>query len=257
MSQDRALIGFTGFVGSNLARKSDFDAFYNSSNIQEMRGKSFAQVVCAGTAAAKWIANRDPEADWLGVQSLLDVLATVTADRMVLISTIDVYPVTGGADEAFDCASSANHPYGTHRLAVERFCRERFASHLIVRLPALFGPGLKKNVIFDLLNGNALDAVNADSRFQYYDVRDLWDDALRAEADGLDLVNLFTEPIGIREIMDAFFPGVSVGGSGPAQAYDLHTLHAGLRGRTGPYLYGRDEILAKLGDYIAAERGAR
>lgn len=254
MSQDRALIGFTGFVGSNLAEQTTFDALYNSANIQEMRGRSYSLVVCAGVSGVKWKGNQDPEGDWRGIQTLLDVLGAISTDKLVLISTIDVYPVSGGVDESFDCASQENHPYGTHRLAVEDFCRENFPSHVILRLPALFGPGLKKNVIFDLLNEHALEAINPDSAFQYYDVRDLWNDFLRVDAAGLSLVNLFTEPIRVSEIMEKFFPDTVVGGQAPAHAYSLRTQFASLRNRSGPYLYGREEILAKLGAYVAHEQ---
>jgi nucleoside-diphosphate-sugar epimerase len=254
MAQHRALIGFTGFVGSNLADRATFDALYNSSNIQEMRGRSHSLVVCAGVSAVKWEANRDPEADWRSIGVLLNVLGTISTHRLVLISTIDVYPVQAGADESFDCASGENHPYGTHRLSVERFCLETFPSVLILRLPALFGPGLKKNVIFDLLNRNALEAINPSSSFQYYDVRDLWDDYVRVEAAGLGLVNLFTEPIRTGDILEALFPGTTVGAEAPRQEYDLHTRHASLRGRTGPYLYGRAEIMTKLGAFVEDER---
>jgi hypothetical protein len=34
-----ALIGYTGFIGSNLARQFDFDDFYNSKNIDDIAGK--------------------------------------------------------------------------------------------------------------------------------------------------------------------------------------------------------------------------
>ena len=36
----RALIGHTGFVGSNLARQGAFDALYNSSNIESIAGST-------------------------------------------------------------------------------------------------------------------------------------------------------------------------------------------------------------------------
>jgi hypothetical protein len=257
MPRERALVGFTGFVGSNLAEQAAFDSLYNSSNIHEMRGRSYSLVVCAGVSALKWKANQDPQADWRGIQALLDVMATVSADRMVLVSTIDVYPVRAGVDESYDCASLDNHAYGAHRLAVETFFRERFPSALIVRLPALFGPGLKKNAIFDLLNGHGLDAVNPGSSFQFYDLLDLWSDVGKAEAAGLSLINLFTEPIRMRTILDEFFPNAVVGAGSPRQDYDLETLHSGLRGRSGPYLYGREEIMEKLASFIARQRGGR
>ena len=49
-----AIIGNTGFVGSNLIRQRHFDAFYNSKNIET---KSFDLVICAGVPAVKWLAN--------------------------------------------------------------------------------------------------------------------------------------------------------------------------------------------------------
>ena len=46
-----ALIGHTGFVGSNLTNKHTFPALFNSTNIEEMRGGTFDSVVCAGVQA--------------------------------------------------------------------------------------------------------------------------------------------------------------------------------------------------------------
>jgi hypothetical protein len=49
-----ALIGHTGFVGSNLADQCNYSDCFNSKNISEMRGRSFDLVVCAGIQAKKW-----------------------------------------------------------------------------------------------------------------------------------------------------------------------------------------------------------
>ena len=40
--------------------------------------------------------------------------------------------------------------YGRNRLQLERWVREDYPNALIVRLPALYGIGLKKNFLFDL-----------------------------------------------------------------------------------------------------------
>lgn len=73
----RALIGHTGFVGSNLARTGKYDAFFNSRNSGDIRGCSFSEIVCAGTSAVKWKANRDPEADINAIDSLVQNLRQV------------------------------------------------------------------------------------------------------------------------------------------------------------------------------------
>lgn len=40
--------------------------------------------------------------------------------------------------------------YGKNRLQLERWVREDFPDALIVRLPALYGAGIRKNFLFDL-----------------------------------------------------------------------------------------------------------
>jgi hypothetical protein len=247
-----ALIGYSGFVGGFLASRVHFDLLVNRANLHELRGARLDRIVCAGLPAAKWIANRDPLADRNNMLGLCEVLGTVTAGSFVLISTIDVYPRTCDADEAFDCASGSNHPYGRHRLEFEGFIRGRFANALILRLPALFGPGLRKNVLFDLLHGNQLELINPDSRFQWYPLERLPADIRRAEARGLPLANLFTEPVATREILTRFFPQETVGARAqPVAHYDLQTRHAAVFGGRGRYVMAAEQVLSDLGGFCA------
>lgn len=256
-----ALIGHTGFVGSNLDRPERFQARFNSQNFREMAGRRFEQLVCAGISAVKWQANRDPEADRARIAALEAVLATVEAGRVVLISTVDVHPTLTGADETSDCHAADNHAYGRHRLAFEEFVRDRFATVHIVRLPGLFGPGLKKNVIFDLLHGNGLEAVNPASAFQWYDVGRLWSDLSIVVKHGLPVANLMTEPVATDSIVERFFPGAAIGAkAGPAVRYDVRTRHGALFG--GPadegggtgYIATAAQVLDAIGAYVASVR---
>ena len=48
MSVDAGLIGYSGFIGGNLARATRFDGLYNSKNIETIAGQSFGLLVCAG-----------------------------------------------------------------------------------------------------------------------------------------------------------------------------------------------------------------
>src|SRR5215475_708207 len=253
-----ALIGHTGFVGGNLVRQHRFDLVFNSANFRDMAGRHFDLLVCAGISAAKWVANREPEADWARIAALVDVLDHVTAKRVVVISTVDVYPQPMGVDEATPIDGAANHAYGRHRLRFERGIADRFDDVMIARLPALFGPGLKKNVLFDLLRDNCLDAINPASRFQWYNLAHLWRDLERCWMGGIRLVNLVNEPVATGDILDSFFPGKRVGGSAAPFAYDVRCRHAGALGGAGGYLFDRAAVLAEVGAFVAASqrRGA-
>lgn len=147
-----ALIGHTGFVGSNLMLQTTFTDLYNSKNIEEIRGREYDVVVCAGTPAAMWLANNHPEQDLANLQALADILKTVRAKHFVLISTIAVYqqPVAG-FDESSLCFES-QLAYGRHRRHLEVELASHFSHCHILRLPALFGANLKKNFIYDLMN---------------------------------------------------------------------------------------------------------
>ena len=247
----RALIGYTGFVGGNLKEQTQFDSLYNSKNFHEMKGQSFDEVVCAGVSAVKWQANKDPETDRAKINALEDVLASISVKQFILISTVDVYPLTEGVDETFDCHGIDNHAYGAHRLAFEDFCRTQFTNCYVVRLPGLFGNGLKKNVIFDLLNDNCLEMINPRSSFQYYYLNHLWADIQVAIKADVRLVNFFTEPVSSAEIIQRYFSDKVVGQEpSPEAHYDLRTCYANLWGKRGNYIYTKDEVVDQLDEYI-------
>jgi hypothetical protein len=254
-----ALIGHTGFVGGNLLRQHAFEACYNTSNIETIRGRRFDTLVFSGAQAKKWWANENPEEDRKGIQRALDALTDVRAERMVLISTVDVVPQVAGADESFDCVSRPNHAYGTNRLWLETELRARYPGTVIVRLPGLFGPGLRKNIVYDLLHDNMVDKIDPAARFQFYDLAGLWDDIRRAEAAGLSLIHFATEPVLTADIVARFFPGAAVGTPPPSgsPAYDLRTRHDAVFGGSSGYIQDRTEVLRRLGDFVAAERAAQ
>lgn len=252
-----ALIGYTGFVGGNLDRQLAFDERYNSANIQDIHGRSFDTVVCAGVSAVKWLANRQPEQDRQRIAPLLAALAAIRARRLVLISTIDVYRVPHGVDEQTPISAEGLHPYGSHRWHLENFVRQRFDDHYILRLPGLFGRGLKKNVIYDLLHGNQLENIHADASFQFYGLDDLGRDMQTVLAGEVRLVNFATEPVTVREVAAEGF-GLLFGHCPPGDppCYDMRTRHGDLFGIDGPYLRRRSEVLEDIRRFVEMERGS-
>lgn len=149
---DIGLIGHSGFVGGALLRQSRFDACYNSVNIASIEGQAFGTLVCAAAPGSMLEANRAPERDAAQIDALIARLATVRAERFVLISSIAVLADFAAGDDESTGAFQQTLAYGRHRRALEAFVEDHFPGSLIVRLPALFGHGLRKNFLFDLMN---------------------------------------------------------------------------------------------------------
>lgn len=313
------LIGHTGFVGGTLMRQHDFGGRYNTSNIDQIAGVSFDTLVCAAAPGSMFEANRFPERDHARIDALiarLDALGPVR--HFVLVSTVAVLAGFVADDE--DTATfETETPYGVNRRRLELFAAERFPGALIVRLPALFGPGLKKNFLFDLMNpmpsmvppaalGSlceaaganlaplverlypidpeiglhvieraALDAsgqraeleraiVNAglgalrfthpESRFQFYEMRNLWRDIARGLEHGLDVLHLAPPPLAAGDVYAALAGAPMPQNSARVHREDMRTRHAAPWGQQGPYIAAPDDVLQALRTFMAAERAA-
>ncbi|MDP2215360.1 hypothetical protein [Phenylobacterium sp.] len=211
-----ALIGSTGFVGGALSRRHGFGAAFNSQTITEARGRRFDTVVCAAAPGSMFEANRFPERDRERLQNLMDHLLTLEAETFVLISTIAV--LGGGGLQADESATAfeTGKAYGRHRRELEAFCAERFARCLIIRAPALFGTGLRKNFLFDILNP-APSMLN-EARLQ--DLRAALPASLRA---GLDRLYAWDESLGLFVLDRA---GLEASGERPI--YDAAIIESGL-----------------------------
>ncbi|MHB1422409.1 MAG: NAD-dependent epimerase/dehydratase family protein [Gemmataceae bacterium] len=250
-----ALIGYTGFVGGNLLRAYPFLGRYNSTNIESLAGAHFDLVVCAGAPAAKWKANQEPLADRACLGRLMAALERVKTQRFVHISTVDVFGQVNGVDE--ESSPTGATPYGQHRLELEHFVRDRFHA-LIVRLPALFGPGLKKNAIYDLMNNNQIEKIDSRSVFQFYDVGRLWRDIRLAAGARLSLIHLATEPVSMAEIARSVFGWEWVNHvSSSPPSYDLRTRHAALFGGTEGYICHKVRVLADLAEFVRSQKEQR
>lgn len=249
-----ALIGFSGFVGSSLLKQASFESLYRSTNISDIDGQSFGTVVCAGAPAQKWLAIREPEADRQKIDGLIAHLKTIQCKTFILISTVDVFKSPIGVDEATPVDESGLHAYGLHRRLLEQFVESHFPNYLIVRLPGLVGPGLRKNVIFDFLNDNNLQAIDSRGIFQFYPMVNLWYDIQTALNAGLQLVHLTAEPLSVATVSKLGF-GKSfdhVLTNSPA-IYDMRTRHAQIFGVSGYYPYSARETIQAVRAYAQSE----
>ena len=249
-----ALIGFSGFVGGTLLKQASFDFLYRSTNIKEIDGRDFGFVFCASAPAQKWIANKNPQKDRENILSIIERLKNIKCENFILISTVDVFKTPVGVDELTLVEEDGLHAYGFNRRLLEKFVQENFSKHLIVRIPGLVGPGLRKNIIFDFLNKNNLHMIESRGVFQFYPMVNIWHDIQIALREGLQLVHLTAEPISVAEISLEGFgrPFVQNINSVPA-IYDVQTIYADLFGSSGRYQYSVRETIQAIRCYAQSE----
>lgn len=201
----RAIVGYTGFVGSNILQFINFDHFYNSKNFNEAIGKEFDELYISALPAEKWKVNRNPEDDFAVIKAIKEIILTITVKKVILISTIDVYEYSNSEEnEDYNCDWMNNHHYGRNRYLFEEFISRTYEDYHILRLPALFGKGLKKNLLYDLLNDNQINKIPVNSSFQWYNLEWIGDDINYAIENNIKVLNLFTEPLNTNEIVTLF-----------------------------------------------------
>ncbi|MBP3701110.1 MAG: NAD(P)-dependent oxidoreductase [Lachnospiraceae bacterium] len=147
-----ALVGNTGFVGSNIMKHGKIDAAYHSRNITEAYGTHPDLLIYAGLRAEKYLANQDPQKDRESILAAENNIIQIGPKKLVLISTIDVYPQPYDVDETWEIDPKTLEPYGAHRYELEQWVRKHYPDALIIRLPGLFGDNIKKNFIYDFIH---------------------------------------------------------------------------------------------------------
>jgi nucleoside-diphosphate-sugar epimerase len=238
-----ALIGHTGFVGGHLQSNFSFREKYNRANILEIQGLKTDLIICAGLPAEKWKANSDPDSDWLNMANLSQLISTIEADKAILISTIDVYQPPREVTETSQPNLIGTEAYGRNRAWFELFFRAKFPDSLIVRLPGLFAPNLKKNLIFDLMNKreDQYSNVDGESEFQFFDITQISKVINIALQHQLSTLNIATEPLFAQEIADIFKVQLSTGKK--KLNYQMKSNHESLFHGENGYLFSKEETI--------------
>lgn len=251
----RALIGYTGFVGASLLAAGGFSHGFNRADAEEARGIRFDEVVVAAMPCLA--AHPDDADDAQAVAALAALLEGLTAQRCVLLSSAELFEGPGRFDET--AAPAPSRPAGLRRLQLEQRVVAHFPASTLVRLPGLFGEGLKANALADLLAGRA-EAIDPAAQGQWYPLRRLPADLARISGAGLALTHLAPAPIAFSEILARHFPGLAAtdlaatGRAAPTP--ELTTRHAALFGGEGDYTMSTSQALAALGDFLKQRRRA-
>jgi len=151
-NKKKSLVGYTGFVGSNLAASCEFEGLYDSKNVKEAYGTNPELLVYSGVPAQKFIANKYPEEDLKIIENAIYNIKQINPKKIVLISTIDVYKEPINVDEDSEITLEDLQPYGKNRYHLEEWVKSNFEDYLIVHLPGLYGKNIKKNFIYDIIH---------------------------------------------------------------------------------------------------------
>lgn len=266
MNKSNAIVGYTGFVGSNLLKFYKFDYFYNTKNFTEAKNKSYDTMFFCGLPAIKLYANKYPEEDDKIIQNLKNILDTITVKKFILISTIDVYDnIDNQLNEDYNINFNINHTYGKNRFLFEIYIKNRYENHYIIRLPELFGNGLKKNIIYDLINNNInnINNISINSSFQWYYLDWLENDINIVIKNNIRVCNFFTEPINIYKIIKIFkdiykidyeFQIEYLGNSSSTIKYDTYTKYSNFFGNDVKYIRTQNDIINSLINYLKFEK---
>ncbi len=155
------VLGGNGFVGSAyarlLARRGVDHVVLHRGNYADYVGQKCDILINANGNSRKFMADRDPK--WEFAASVASVVASLEdfpSDKYVFLSSGDVYPdqstpETTKEDQVLDTRAMSR--YGLHKFMAEELVRAIHPNWLIMRMGGFVGQGMKKNCVFDILNG--------------------------------------------------------------------------------------------------------
>lgn len=151
------IIGSNGFLGKTLCKISknyDYEIIeITKTDYEHQKSKNFDILINTATSSKKFWAYENPHLDFQKTVSLTaDIAYNWKYEKLIQISTISA------ADHHL------HHPYAINKKSAEII--SSYKNALIVRLGALYGEGLTKGPLFDLLNSKQL-FVDVKSEYNY------------------------------------------------------------------------------------------
>jgi hypothetical protein len=133
--------------------------------------------------------------------------------------------------------------------------KKKFKQSIIIRLPNLYGNGLKKNFIYDLIYRNRWDLTHKDSKMQWYNLKHIWKDILIVKENMLSVVNFAVAPVSVKKIakysLDIAFTNIT---EKEPLNHRMLTVHSKIFGKKNGFLYSQKQTLEELKDFITHQK---
>jgi hypothetical protein len=247
---NKIIVGYTGLVGQTLLDNIKFDYFFNSSNINEFESivNDGDELVLTCLSSNKRIVTQNVKQDLDNINNIINILSRKKYSNIKLISTVDVYSDSPKGSNEDYIPNIFKLGYGSNRYLFEMMIREfvKCDDLKIFRLAALFNKKIKKNVLYDLLNGTPFE-INENSTFQWYNLDNLFSDIeyLSNKYSDQKVFNLFNEPIETVDLINLFGKTDCKIIKGDRMDYNYKTKFS-----NSGYLKQQDEVLIELKEFI-------
>lgn len=137
------IIGSNGFLGKNIVRNLEKEHSLRSITRDNFDWKTnrdiyYDAIINAAGQSKKYIAETDPVSDLRNnVELIYHINNKYKFKKLIHISSIDVHK---------------QGIYSLHKKMAENVVRELISNYTILQCGAIIGPGLKKGVVYDILN---------------------------------------------------------------------------------------------------------
>lgn len=195
------IIGSSGFIGKALNDKLKTKYLYNSRNINKIKKISFDELYCCAPSSLIWKANKNPGKDLKNIVKLCLNLTGLKVKKFILISSIEVYQRQSVCNE-FSAKNEIGSSYGSNRLFFENFVTKNFKKSIIVRLPVVYGIGLKKNLIFDLIHQKRTHLINKNDKLQFFPSAKILKFINKIKNKNISPINFASEPVKVKDLLD-------------------------------------------------------
>ncbi len=104
-----------------------------------------------------------------------------------------------------------------------------------------------------MLGVNAVNFHNKESTYQFYDLSRIVDDISIASDAGLEIVHLAPAPLRVADIFSSLTDALMPANNAKLHRENMHTKHAELWNKTGPYNFDGNEVMAGLKAFYDSE----
>ncbi len=156
------IIGFEGYVGSSLyeeCMKRDWNVVgINRKNYSDKINDHYDILINTAMPSKRFWALKNPLEDF-------DASVRLTAE---IIYKWDYRKIIHISSVSSRC--QLDHPYGLNKKCAENLVLDSNKNNLVIRLGSMFGDGLDKGILVDLINNNEI-FISGESRYNFIDIK--------------------------------------------------------------------------------------